>query len=341
MAGKADKEDDIDNDIIITEEPETVIDAGDIDSSSEGEEKKPVVQKTKVAKKRGNNQDVRMKELWLDRKQAEDEANRQAQIAAQERAKNTQYEQITASALEENINTKRELLKEKMIRAQESQDAKAIGEITVELGKVEAQSAQIDRYKIENRVQPQQQQQEPHRQQQQSHQKEVSFDDFYESLPVAGKSWVDQNRDWYDPSSETFNPEMASDVTLYAQSLERNPGETPVGTRAYFNKINNYIKQNWSNDMQDEEEEESAPVAQRKQNYAAPVGNRSAQTPSPGARKEYKISQSEKEMALSLDMKDKQGNSLSDNDKIKRFIALRESVPSDGPISMKTLRKGV
>lgn len=342
MAGKANEED-IDDNITIVEEPETVIDAGDIDSSSEGEEKKPVVQKTKVAKKRGNNTDVRMKELWLDRKQAEDEANRQAQIAAQERAKNTQYEQITASALEENLNTKRELLKEKMIRAQETQDAKAIGEITVELGKVEAQSAQIDRYKIENRVQPQQQQQEqPQRQQQNNQPREVSFDDFYESLPVAGKSWVDQNRDWYDPSSESFNSEMASDVTLYAQSLERNPGDTPVGTRSYFNKINNYIKQNWSNDMQDDaDDEETAPVAQRKQNYAAPVGNRSAQSPSPSARKEYKITQSEKEMALSLDMKDKQGNSLSDNDKMARFIKLRESVPADGPISMKTLRKGI
>ncbi len=81
------------------------------------------------------------------------------------------------------------------------------------------------------------------------------------------------------------------------------------------------------------------PIAPKK-NYAAPVGNRNTQSPSLGARKEYKITQSEKEMALSLDMKDARGNSLSDNDKIKRFLDLREKVPADGPISMKTLRKG-
>ncbi len=142
---------------------------------------------------------------------------------------------------------------------------------------------------------------------------------------------------------ENHDPEKSSDVNYYAKKLEQeliNSGRgAEIGTRGYFNKINDYIKQNWSDDMRDEaEEEDEAPAAQQKRSYAAPVGNRNAQTPNPGGRKEYKISQQEKEMALSLDMRDKVGNSLSDNDKIKRFITLRESVPADGPISMKTLK---
>ncbi len=327
-------------DIIIVEEQEPVV-TGDIDSSDENDkekEKPQVVQKKTPVRKRGNDTQKRMNELWMERKEAEDRANNEARVAAQERAKNSEYEKITASALEENLSTKRELLTDRLANAK---DQAEVAKYTAELTKVEAQSAQIERYKIENQVQKQQPQQQQQQQIQQP--REVSFDDFYEAMPPAGKSWIDQNREWYDPSSDNFNQEMAADITLYAQSLERNPGQTPPGTRAYFNKINDYIKQNWDdNTMHDDtqdDEEVSAP--QQKRSYAAPVGNRNAQTQSTGQRKEYKISQSEKEMALSLDMKDKQGNSLSDNDKIRRFINLRESVPNDGPISMKTLKKGI
>ncbi len=153
----ADKNED-EKDIIVVEEQDASVDSGEIDSSGEAEKEKVVQKKTPV-RKRGNDQQKRLNEIWLGRKQAEEEANRQAQIAAAERAKNTQYEQITASALEENINTKRDLLKERLIRAQEAGDASKIAEIQVDLGKIEAQGAQIERYKIENRVNPQQQQQ--------------------------------------------------------------------------------------------------------------------------------------------------------------------------------------
>ncbi len=331
MAGKA-KEEEFDNDIVITDAPETVVDAGEVDSSAEADEEKVVQRKTPV-RKRGNDTQKRMNEIWMKSKQAEEEANRQSQIAAQERAKNVEYEQITASALEENLNTKRELLKERLVRAQEAQDPKAIADIQVELGKVEAQSAQIDRYKIENRVQPQRKEA--------VQQREVVADpdELYERMSPAGKKWLDENSDWYDNGGDNHDPEKAGDVKYYAQTLEQeliNAGRgAEIGTRGYFNKINDYIKQNWSDDMQEQDD----PIPQ-KRNYAAPVGNRNVSGPSSGTRKEYTISRIEKEMALSLDMKDKMGNPLSDNDKIKRFVSLRESVPSSGPISMKTMNKG-
>ena len=327
------KEDDVEDNIVVVEEDEPVVDAGELDSSAEGEkEKEKVVQKTKPVRKRGNDQQKRLNEIWLGKKQAEEEANRQAAIAAQERAKNSQYEAITASALEENLSTKRELLTERLASAK---DQAEVAKITAELSKVEAQSAQIDRYKIENKIQPQQQNQQQQQQQDEYRHPQP------QSNPLLNK-WLDENNDWYARDSENYDADKAHDVTLYAKSLEENPSiDYPIGSKAYFNKINDYIKQNWSNDMPDDSEDEEETPAPQKRNYAAPVGNRNAQNPSPGAKKEYKISQAEKEMALALDMKDKKGNSLSDNDKIKRFISLRESVPSDGPISMKTLRKGV
>jgi hypothetical protein len=340
MAGKA-KEDEIEDDVVIVEEPEAVVDVGEIDSTEEvKKEKEPVVQKKTPVKKRGNDQQKRLNEIWLGRKQAEEEANRQAAIATQERAKNAQYEQITASALEENINTKRELLTERLANAK---DQAEVAKITAELTKVEAQGAQIDRYKIENKIQPQKPQEQ---QKQERHQEPASPDEIYERMSPSGKKWLDENNDWYADDSENHDPEKSGDVKYYAQTLEqelvRSGRGAEIGTRSYFNKINDYIKQNWSDNMPEEtDDEEEAPSVQQKKNYAAPVGNRNAQTPNPGSRKEYKISQSEKEMALALDMKDKMGNPLSDNDKIKRFINLRESVPSDGPISMKTMKKGV
>lgn len=338
MAGKDDEKDDI---IIVEGEEADNAASGDIDSSKEGDAEKVAQKKTPV-RKRGNDQQKRLNEIWLGRKEAEEAAMREADRARVAEARSTQYEQITASALEENTNTKRELLKERLIRAQETGDAKSIAEIQVSLGKVEAEAAQIERYKIENKIQQKPQQPAPQRQQQEV---QVSPDEMYDRMSPAGKKWLDDNNDWYADDSENHDPEKSGDVKYYAQTLEqdliRSGRAAEIGTRGYFNTINNYIKQNWSDNVQgDDDEENDAPAIQPKKNYAAPVGNRSANaTPNP-TRREYKITQAEKELALSLDTKDTKGKPLSDNDKIKRFIGLRDSTPSSGPISMKTISKG-
>ncbi len=331
------------DDIVVVEEKELEENvSGELDSSKEDEKEKK--QQKVPAKKRGNDNQKRMNELWLKAKEKEELANHNANLANSEKAKNTEYERITASALEENINTKRELLTERLIRAQESGDNKKSAEITAELSKVEAQAAQIERYKIENQVRGNGQQpvnKQP-QQRQQTEEPVADADEMYERMSPSGKRWLDENRDWYETSGENHDPEKAGDVTYYAQTLEseyRNSGRTAeIGTRAYFKKIDDYIKNNWSDEVQeskDDEEEEAAPA---KKNYAAPVGNRSAANPAPGARKEYKISQQEKEFALALNTKGKNGKPLSDDEKLKRFISLRESTPSSGPISMKTVK---
>lgn len=337
----SDKDEDKDDIIIVDDQENDKIDTGDIDSSKEGDADKVVQKKTPV-RKRGNDAHKRLNEIWLGKKEAEEEANRQAHIAAQERAKNAQYEQITASALEENLNTKRDLLRERLVRAQENSDPNKIAEIQIELGRVEAQSAQIERYKIENRVQPQNQQEQPRKQQ--SQETQVSPDEMYERMSPAGKKWLDENSDWYDSTGDNHDSEKSGDVKYYAQTLEQeligSGRAAEIGTRAYFNRINDYIKQNWDDAQDDSGDEDNTPPIQQKKNYAAPVGNRALQGNQNPARKEYKITQAEKELALSLDSKDTKGKPLSDNDKIRRFIGLRDSTPSSGPISMRTIHKG-
>jgi hypothetical protein len=336
MAGKEEKEEDI---VVVEDQGSEEGSSGDIDSSKEEEKDK----RKSVARKRGNDSQKRMNELWMKAKKAEDSAAQNANVAANERHKNSEYEKITAAALEENINTKRELLTERLIRAQESGDAKKSSELTAELSRIEAQAAQIERYKLENQVNSGQQKQQPRQQQQQVDDQVHSADDMYERMSPAGKKWLDENRDWYDASGDNHDPEMSGDVTYYAQTLEselRTSGRgAEIGTRGYFKKIDDYIKQNWSDDTvekQGNDEEESPPATQKK-SYATPVGNRNNATATP-PRKEYKITQAEKELALSLDTKDRSGKPLSDNDKIKRFITNRERTPASGPISMSTLK---
>ncbi len=335
----AEKDKELEDDIVVVDEsepqeekkaPETEEDSDgesqEIDSSKEQEKKK------RTPKKRGNDRDKRINELWLKVKEKEDEVRRTNDIASSERAKNGEYEKITASALEENINTKRELLTERLIRAQENGDTKKSAEITAELSKVEAQSAQIERYKLESQVQGQKQPPA----ERQDEKKLQSPDEVYERMSPSGKKWLDDNNDWYDANGENHDPEKSADVTYYAQTLEaeyKASGRTAeIGTRAYFRKIDDYIKNNWDNDMEDSEE----PQTQSRKDYAAPVGNRH-NSPSSPTKKEYKITQSEKEFALSRDTKDSSGKPLSDNDKLKRFIKMRENVPANGPISMKTI----
>lgn len=326
------------DEIVVIDEPQVT--SGEIDSTEEEESTKEVKQKTKPVKKRGNDHQKRISELWMQRKEAEDLARKEAASATAERARNAEYEKITASALEENIATKRELLTERLQRAEEAGDTAAKAKITAEMGKIEAQAAQMDRYKIENQVrQPDNQRQQVQQRQQEEPVGPASFEDLYDSLNETGKKWLDAKRDWYDNQSDNYDEERVADVTLYARGLEaafeRNGSGAPPGSKGYFRQIDDYIKQNWSDDVTDENED----PAPRK-NYAAPVGNRGSTPTQNGARKEFKITPAEKEMALSLDSKDKTGKPLSDADKIKRFLTVRDSIPSSGPISMATIRKG-
>ncbi len=327
------KDDEKDDNILVVEDQDPIEDiSGEIDSS--GEEEKD---KKRPVKKRGNDNQKRINELWMKRKEAEDEAGRQAAAAQSATAKSSEYERITASALEENINTKRELLTERLIRARESGDAKKDAEITAELSKIEAQAAQIERYKIENQVRTVKK--EDGNRHESQNQTPQTFDDIYESQNKFGKEWLDKSRDWYDNSSDDYDHDRVSDVTLYARSLEenfvRNGNGFPPGSKGYFKQIDDYDKQNWGDEVQ--EEEGKYP---QKKNYAAPVGNRSAGSTPNSTRKEYKISQQEKEFALALNTKGKDGKPLSDDDKIKRFVSLREGTPASGPINMQSIRKG-
>lgn len=320
--------DEKEDDIIIDELPDEVIDSGEINSTEDdAKEKKEVKQLKKPVKRRGNDEQKRINELWLGKKEAIALAEQESLARQAERAEKMQWQGMAANFAEETIVAKRELLTNKLAVATTQEE---VAKLTAALSKVEAEGAQIERYKIENQVNAKPQPQKQQAQEQQS----------LQEMPPAIQSWLNANQEWYDPSSEGYDQEKASDVKHFAQAVERemvtSGRATEIGTKAYIKRINDYVAQNWSDDM-DENEEEAAPV-EKKKSYAAPVGNRSVQNPSPGARKEYKITQAEKEMALSLDSKGRDGKSLSDTDKIKRFVTLRERTPSSGPITIPSLK---
>lgn len=312
-------------------------DQKEIDSTKD-DEKKEVVQKKKPVRKRGNSANQKINQLWQDAKRKQEELR-----AAN--AKNSEYEKITASALEESINSKRELIKERLARAQESDDHAKIAELTSELSRVDAQAAQFERYKLEHRVHgDKNQQKQPQQVREEGYEDEPSpppsFDDLYERQNKAGKAWLEGNRDWYDSDSDNYDEDKVADVTYYAQSLEQMFARTgqgfPPGSRGYFSAIDKYIKENWGENVQEDEEEHVQPAPKIK-SYAAPVGNRGAGN-GQQKKKEYKITRDEKEMAINMKMKGKDGRELSDDEKIKRFVQLRESTPSSGPISAKNIR---
>lgn len=338
-----------DDDISIVEaiESESVDVEGeskDLDSTKD-DEKPKVAQKTKVEHKkrggggkRGNDGDVRIKELWAKAKEKE-------AMLAHAQSKNAEYEKITASALEESINYKRELLKDRIVRAKEADDSQKEAELLAELSKVDAQAAQIDRYKLEKSVN---QQEKPRPQQEQeydySSQSPASFDDIYERQNRVGKEWLEKNKDWYDSDADDYDEDKVSDVTYYAQSLEANFARSgtgfPPGSKGYFAAIDKYIKENWSdNQVTEENNDEQEISAPKSKHYAAPVGNRNASPNNPVKKKEYKITRDEREMAIHMKMKGKDGRELPDDEKIKRFVQLRETTPQSGPISIKDVRR--
>jgi hypothetical protein len=131
---------------------------------------------------------------------------------------------------------------------------------------------------------------------------------------MATKKWLDESRDWFDPSSDDFDEDKASDVQQYARNLERlNPGE--VGTRGYYRQIDNYIKENWSDNEGDVPEKKTF---NRAGGGAAPVTGRSQNTQQ---KKLVTISLAEKNMAVSLNLRHPNGVDYTDAEKIRAYLA--------------------
>lgn len=323
---------DLEPEVIITDEqPGT----GEIDSTSDdAADKQAATEKKKSPeRKRGNDRSAKIKELWA---KLEDEKRTNEQLAneaAGERARRQKAEQIATASIEDSLTTKQKLLTKELATANEQDDHKKAAEVQAELTRVSGQAAQLDQYKLANQPR-EQEKQAPAAQEQQEQQ-----------LSPTMQRWIDDNADWYSDESDNFDEEKVADVTYYAQQLERDliqRGQgAKIGTREYRRLIDEYIKENWNSEPdsgEDDVEEEEQPAAKVKpRGFAAPVQNRNQPGQPKVTKNEIRLTAEERDMAIALSLKHKNGQEYTNEEKVKVWAKNRESAKKPGPITVRSL----
>lgn len=337
---------------IKVEESEAGKSADDADSAEgkDGEGKKADEKQDQQFKKkkthRGNNGNERINQLWAqvqEKDAALEQERTRASAAETARAKT---ESIAGQSFEENFKAQRELLTYKLRDAEIAGDADAKAKIMSEMSDISAKQAQIERWKVENSTkpasaaQPQKKEQPTEREATQSG---MSFEDVYENSTLAGKTWLEGAKDWFDSDSENFNQEMTADVVTKAQNLERQwqrAGRgSDIGTKAYYRELDKYIQENWAEDG----EEDAAPVARKTNGYAAPVNTRMAPGQQTARQKNIvTLSKDERDLAINLTRKHANGVEFTDDEKIKDYAKNKDLTKAMKPgdtININTVRR--
>lgn len=290
---------------------------GEVDSSDDEEE-----ERRKKKRKRGGNPQAKIKELW----QREQDSKARIQQLEQEKIQSDQragkFQEIAVTNAEANLNAQKQFLESELRVAHETADAAKIAKVTSQLSQVQADEAQLKRYKTETFIEGKpvvQQQQQPIRQQvEQAPQNNNTLDDLYDNGTQSTRKWLDENRSWFDSESEDFDEDRASDVTDFARNLEqkliREGRPEEIQTSAYYRRINEYIRENFS----DEGAEPEKKSFNRPSGGAAPVNSRSQNTQQ---KKPVTISLAEKNMALSLNLRHPNGVDYTDPEKIRAYVA--------------------
>lgn len=314
---------------------EVKLDDGSVDSSEE--EEKPAQRKKR---KRGNDAQKAIKEQWKKVQDAERARADAEALAAAESQRAKTFEGITENALTDQFKTARELAMYKLRDAKARDDIEEETRIMAEISELDAQSAQLKRYKIENETRK-----EPVKAQREETADEpvVGFDAFYEKSPPATRKFMDENKEWLDPSSDDYDEEKTQDVIAYGANLERELAAqgrgAEIGTIAYYKKLNKYIKENWDDEMEDETEEE-APIKKTfgKQQTAAPVNGRSSGN---GVSKpnSVKLSKAEVDFALSMPLKHPNGREYTDQEKLKAHAISKRNTSESGAITVNSRRR--
>lgn len=338
------QEKEIDDDSVVVAIPdneddgseEIKIDDGSVDSSEE--EEKPTQRKKR---KRGNDAQKAIKEQWKKVQDAEREKTDALALAASESQRAKTFEGITENALTGQFEAARELAMMKLRDAKAREDIDAETKIMAEISQLDAQSAQLKRYKIENETRK-----EPAKERREESVEEpvVGFDAFYKNSPPATRKFMDENKSWLDASSDDYDEEKTQDVIAYGANLEKELAAqgrgAEIGTIAYYKKLNKYIEENWSDSEMEDEAEDEAPVKKTfgKQQTAAPVGSRA-----PSGNKEkagsVRLSKEEVSFALSMPLKHPNGREYSDDEKLKAHAVSKRSTPESGAITVNSRRK--
>lgn len=199
--------------------------------------------------------------------------------------------QAAMSHYDKNVNMRIENAKKEKLKALEIGDMEAVVEADQQLAEAIADLKSIQSWKTQEALRNQSQQQ----QQRQSQ-------DYYEEPEVEvnaeTEQWIAANP-WFNPNSASFDADMFEDVNDYIASLDEHLARTGKQnqqfSRAYFNKINAYVK-----DAYGISQKRPQPmVMQKASQYVEPVRNRSSVANTP--RKEtIRLSEDEKRMAANL-----------------------------------------
>lgn len=325
----------IEDEIVIADEPEIVVEGdepeiekkpndGSVDSTDDDVEE----QRKKKRKRGGGNAQAKIKELWQREQDSKAEIARLKAEKQAEATKAGKYQEIAVNNAEANLTTQKKLLEQELRYAHETADSAKIAKITSDLSQVQADEAQLKRYKMESSINARPDAPAVADTPARATQTETStLDDLYENGTASTRNWLDSNREWFDSESDGFDEEKAADVADFARNLERKLATQgraeEVQTAAYYRRINEYIKENWSDT---DEEEDVAPVKKsfnRGNGGAAPVTSRAPNTKPAGAKKEIKMSVAERDFAVSLNLRHPNGTDYSDAEKIKAYVRNR------------------
>lgn len=121
--------------------------------------------------------------------------------------------------------------------------------------------------------------------------------------PVRDK-WVSSNG-WFDNDSEDYDDEMAADARSYATGLEAKMRRenTPelIGTRAYFRRIDEYMKENYPDRFDGDSPNRTPPMKGERNGVTAPVRNGSlGGKKSGGGGNKIVLTRAEYDVAMSL-----------------------------------------
>lgn len=151
--------------------------------------------------------------------------------------------------------------------AYEMSDTEAMIKADEQFAEAIHQKAEIDRWKAEQAYQKQQQEfQAKQQQERQKHQQEAQPE--YD-LNEDTENWLSSNP-WFLQGNEEYNPELAEDVQDFSKILERRYAragmQDKIFSQEYFDEIDNYIAQNYSDSDDsdyDDEVEYRKPVVRR------------------------------------------------------------------------------
>lgn len=223
------------------------IDPGEGESESPKEEPVSPVRTTTPEKTKYNREKRKNKELEYKLKQLEEEITKQKHIAEKS-------SEIAMSQYDRTVQLDMDRAKSKLTKALEDGDISVQAEMTAELALLAAKAEQLNVWKSQKQIDEENRPptQINRGQQPQANQADEDYEPEEIENPIMAK-WINDNT-WFNQQSDDFDPEMYEEVlgfaTAYDKKLARIGQSNKIGTREYFDEINNYVRSEFYSEPQ-------------------------------------------------------------------------------------------